>query len=438
MEQHIPTLIAMVILVAFSGFFSASETAFTSLNQIRVKLLAEDGSKRAKLVLKLADQYDTLLSSILVGNNIVNITLSTIATVLFMSLFVKNGATISTVITTAVVLVFGEISPKMLAKASPERFAFAVAPLLQLIIWILTPVNLIFNLWRKLLGVIFRLKPDTGYTEEDLLTIVEEAAQEGGIDDEESELIRSAIEFNDLEAIDIFTPRVNITGIEKGTPLDKIGDIFLESGFSRLPVYEDTIDNIVGVLHHQDYYRLLARSEGDLDAVLSAPVFITRNSKVSDLLKLFQKTKSHMAVIADEFGGTVGIVTMEDVLEELVGEIYDEHDEVVQEITPLGENRYRILCASDIDKMLELFDMEEDEESTATSVGGWVLEQCSQIPSEGDTFTADGLHVLVTKTDMRRVLEIEVERLPEEEDGDEKSERDKKKDKKRKDSAEEE
>lgn len=426
MQEHIPTIVAMVILVVFSGFFSSSETAFSSLNLIRVKTMAEDGNKRAKLVQKLSEKYDTLLSSILVGNNIVNISLSAIATVMFIAIFRENGATISTVVTTVIVLIFGEITPKMLAKAAPEKFAFAVAPLIQLTVWILTPINFLFNLWRKLLGTIFRIKQEPAYTEEDLLTIVEEAVQDGGIDDEESELIRSAIEFNDLEAIDIFTPRVNITGIDKSSTPEEVAKVFLDSGFSRLPVYDGTIDNIVGVLHQKDFYSMMMTGNKTMEELFSPPVFITRTSKVSDVLRLFQSTKSHMAVIADEYGGTVGIVTMEDVLEELVGEIYDEHDEVVQEITQIGDNTWKVLCSTDIDKLLELFEMEEDPESTATSVGGWVLEQFSQIPSEGDSFTYERLQVLVTKTDLRRVLEIEVTLLPEE---DEDSHKDRKKDK---------
>ena len=433
MEQHIPALIAIIILIFLSAFFSASETAFSSLNQIRVKNAAEDGSKRAKLVLKLADRYDTLLSAILVGNNIVNITLTSIATVICISLFAENGATISTVITTLAVLIFGEISPKMLAKAAPERFAFAVAPAIQLMVWILTPVNFLFNLWRKLLGMIFRIKEEPAYTEEDLLTIVEEAAQDGGIDDEESELIRSAIEFNDLEAIDIFTPRVKITGVDRDDSTEEVEKVFVESGFSRLPVYDDSLDNIVGILNQKDFYNMTVNGGGAWQSLITPPVFITRSSKVNDVLRLFQSTKSHMAVIADEYGGTVGIVTMEDILEELVGEIYDEHDEVVQEIAQLSENTWRILCSTDLDKMLELFEMDEDPESTATSVGGWVLEQFSQIPAQGDTFTYGRLSVLVSKTDMRRVLEIDVTLLAEEEeDGKEKDkEKDKDKDKKK-------
>ena len=416
--NNLTTLILMGICLAFSAFFSSSETAFSSLNQIRVKTMAEDGNKRAKLVLKLSDKYDTLLSSILVGNNVVNISLSSMATVLFIKYLGDSGASLATLVTTVVVLIFGEITPKMLAKSTPEKFAFAVAPILQLIVWILTPINFIFNLWRKLLGLLFRIKPEPSYTEEDLLTIVEEAAHDGGIDNEESELIRSAIEFNELEAIDIFTPRVNITGVEKSSTAEDISSVFIESGFSRLPVYDGTVDNIVGILHQKDFYSLTRSGEGDWLSLVSPPVFITRSSKVSDVLRLFQSTKSHMAVIADEYGGTVGIVTMEDILEELVGEIYDEHDEVVQEITKLSDNSWRIVCSTDIDKLLELFDLEEDEESTATSVGGWVLEQFQHIPSEGDRFVYEGLSVLVTKTDMRRVLEIEVTKLPEESEDD--------------------
>ena len=402
-------VIAMVLLVAMSAYFSATETAFSSLNRIRLKNMAENGNKRAALVMRLSDRYDKLLSTILVGNNIVNIGLSAIATVFFTHLLNDvTGPTVATVVITVVVLTFGEITPKSLAKESPESFAMFSAPAMQLLMWILTPINFLFSLWKKLIGLLVRTDKTPSITEEELLTIVEEAEQDGGIDESESELIRSAIEFNDLQAVDIFTPRVDVEAVELSEDRQTIAKLFAQSGFSRLPVYDDTIDNIVGIIHLKDFYTQIYTTDQPLSTIVKPAVYISRSMKIYDLLRLLQKEKAHMAIIADEYGGTVGIVTMEDILEELVGEIWDEHDEVVEEIEKLSDDTYRIVCSAAIDDLQEMFGLEEDPDSDITTVSGWVMERLGRIPQEGDTFASDGLFVTVTKTDARRVAEITV------------------------------
>lgn len=404
----------LVVLVALSAYFSATETAFSSLNRIRIKNMASDGDKRAQLVLNLSQDYDKLLSTILIGNNIVNITSASLATVLFVGWLGDAGVSLSTVIMTVVVLVFGEISPKSLAKESPEKFAMLSAPVMRVLIVLFTPLNFLFSQWKRLLSRVFHTDDSPGMTEEELLTIVEEAQQEGGIDEQESELIRSAIGFNDLKAVDIFTPRVDVTAVSKEATLDEIADTFADTGYSRLPVYDESIDDIVGIIHHKDFFNDVVKGGRPLDSVIKPATFITQSIKIAELLRMLQKNKSHMAVITDEFGGTVGIVTMEDILEELVGEIWDEHDEVVEPILQLSEDTYRIVGSEELHKVEELFDL--DDESEASTVGGWVLERMGRIPQEGDAFEYGNLAVTVTKTDARRVLEILVRRVPEAED----------------------
>ena len=310
-------IIAIVLLVVFSAYFSATETAFTSANRIRLKNLAGDGDKKAKQVLDMSENYDALLSTILVGNNIVNIAMSSIATVFFMKLYPLYGATIATIVITVVVLVFGEISPKSIAKEKAESFAMFAAPLLKVFIVILTPVNWIFTQWKKLLARIFHVDGARPITEDELLTIVEEAETEGGIDEGQSELIQNAIEFNELEAWDVLTPRVDIDAIEIDEDKEEIARLFLETGYSRLPVYEDDLDNIMGVLNQKDFHNYIKGTDADVSEYVKPVIFVAGSMKISQLLKRLQTAKTHIAIIVDEYGGTSGLVTMEDIIEEL-------------------------------------------------------------------------------------------------------------------------
>ena len=411
--NSIAMIAALVILVALSAYFSATETAFTSLNRIRLKTRAEDGDRRAARALELAEQYDKLLSTILIGNNIVNIAATTIATVLFTKLFHEYGPVLSSVVLTVVILVFGEISPKSLAKESPERWAMTAAPLLRLFMVVLIPLNALFGLWKKLLDLLFKKGQDEGITEEELVGMVEQAQTEGGLDEHESELIRAAIEFNDLEVCEILTPRVDVVAVEEHAGEEEIAGAFAESGFSRLPVYRETVDNIVGRIHEKDFYAARFRGKFSIAEVLHPIQYTTGSTKLSDLLRQLQKNKAHMAVVVDEYGGTAGIVTLEDILEELVGEIWDEHDEVVEDFRKQEDGSYLIRCSASLDDLYDIFSVKG--ESEATTISGWVMEQLERIPAEGDRFRAEGLDVTVTKVEQRRLLEIRVERLPEEE-----------------------
>lgn len=404
--------VAIVILVMCSAYFSATETAFTSLNTIRMKTWAENGDKRAARALALEQDYDKLLSSILIGNNIVNITATTISTLLFTKIFVTYGATISTVVITIVVLIFGEISPKSVAKEFPERFAMFSAPILRVIILVLTPLNFLFSMWKKLLSKIFKPSDDDGITEEELMGIVDQAESEGGLDAHEGDLIRASIEFNELDVSDILTPRVDLVAVDEEATMEEVGALFVENGYSRLPIYHETIDNIIGVVHQKDFYKARVRGEDRLAMIKSPVVYTTPNTKIFKLLRILQMNKVHMAVVVDEYGGTEGIVTLEDILEELVGEIWDEHDEVTEFLHKQPDGSYNIDCTTDLDDMYDLFEIKGECE--ASTVSGWVLEQIDRIPKQGDHFIAEGLEVTVTAVDNRRVMEINVKPVPQE------------------------
>ena len=402
-------IIAIAVLVLLSAYFSATETAFTSANRIRLKNLAGDGNKKAKEVLDLSDNYDNLLSTILVGNNIVNIAMSSLATVFFLQLYPKYGATIATAVITIVVLVFGEISPKSVAKEKAESFAMFSAPFISAIMTVLTPVNWIFSQWKKLLAKVFNVDGVRPITEDELLTIVEEAETEGGIDEGQSELIQNAIEFNELEAWDVLTPRVDIEAIETDEDKEEIAKLFMETGFSRLPVYEDDLDNILGVLNQKDFHNYIRNTDLPVSAYVKPVIFVAGSMKISQLLKRLQTAKAHIAIIVDEYGGTSGLVTMEDIIEELIGEIYDEHDgDQLQDIVQQQDGSYRVLCGSNIDKMFDYFDVDEDID--CNTVNGWVVLQIDKLPEVGDHFVYEAefkrFDVTVIKADDRKAHEI--------------------------------
>ncbi len=408
MDSNGTLILYLIILVLFSAFFSASETAYTSLNRVRVKGLANAGNRRAAKVLSLAEKYDKLLSGILVGNNIVNILSASLATVLFVNLVGPRGVSLSTAVMTVVVLMFGEIAPKSIAKEHPEEIAFAFYPLLSLIIRLLTPIIHLCTLWQKLIYHIFKPSDDRGITEEDLITIVEEAENDGEIDAHESELIRSAIEFNDMTVGDILTPRVDMTAVSIDDDMDAIARAFGESGYSRLPVYQDSVDDIIGILHEKDFY---TRKEGaSIRDLMTPPLCVVPTTQLAVLLKLLQKTKNHMAVVMDEYGGVLGIATMEDVLEELVGEIWDEHDEVVQDIEELSDGSLRVSGGASLDDLREKIDIPGDYESV--TVNGWVLEVLGRFPQPGDGFDFGDSRVTVEKAARRRVEQIHIEPKP--------------------------
>ena len=407
MEEQSISLVIIIGCIIMSAYFSATETAFSSLNRIRIKNMAEKGNKRAGLVLKLSENYDGLLSTILIGNNIVNIASASLATVIFVKLLGDEaGASISTVVTTIVVLIFGEVSPKSIAKESPEQFAMFSAPFLNAFMVLLTPANYLFKQWKKLLSLLIRTSEDSGITEEELLAIVEEAKQDGGIDEQEGSLIKSAIEFTELEAMDIATPRVDVTGIPVDADKEEIAAVFGETGYSRLPVYKDKIDDIIGIIYQKDFYNQVYRGVCSVEAIVRPALYVAKSKKINVLLKELQKNKMHIAVVIDEFGGTMGIVTLEDILEELVGEIWDEHDVVVQEIEKISDQEYLVLGNTSVEKLFEELSAEEEFESF--TVSGWVMELAERIPEEGDVLYYENMTITVMKMKDRRVEQVRI------------------------------
>ena len=414
-------LVIVLVCILLSGYFSATETAFTAINKIRLRAKADDGDKGAKRVLKLADNYDRLLTTILIGNNVVNILASSLFTLLLIALIPRNeglATTLSTVILTVVILIFGEITPKVLAKEFPEGFARFSAPIINVLMWILFPFTFIFGLWKKLLLKIFKHKEDNAITDDELKIMVEEAEQEGGINAQESDLIRSAIEFNDLEAKDILVPRVDVVSVDCNTSIEEVDKIFMETRYSRLPVYKDSIDNIIGILHEKDFIKQRGEKGFKLEKVAKPAIFVVSTTKISAVLQQLQKSKSHMAVVSGEFGDTVGIITMEDILEELVGEIWDEHDEVLSDITKVTENEYKVLGSTTVDVPCDYFELGAVESDSAT-VGGWVIDMLGKVPAVGDELTYQNLQITVSKAEFRRITELKVVILSEEEEKEE-------------------
>ena len=404
-------IIAILICILLSAFFSASETAYTTINRVRLKSDVANGDKRAKAVLKLAENYDKLLSTILIGNNIVNIVSASLATVVFTTLLGNEyGVTVSTVAMTIIVLIFGVISPKSVAKENAESFARFASPLLNFFQLLLTPLNFLFYLWKKLLSKVFKKRNTAKITQEELMIIVDEAQNDGGIDESNGELIRSAIEFNDLDANDIITPRVDMVAVDKNDSLEEISEVFMNHSFSRLPVYDGSIDKIIGMIHEKDFYRGMRQGISSCTEILKKVIYIAPSIKISDLLRLLQQTSTHIAIVVDEFGGTEGMISMEDILEQLVGDIWDENDEVIHYFEKIDEKTWLIAGRTNLEEMFDEFHLNQNkEEYDSVTVSGWVMEQLGKIPSPGDSFLFENAKFTVTQTDKRHVLQVKME-----------------------------
>ena len=415
-------LIAIIILTLCSTFFSATETAFSSANKIKLKNMAADDNKRAALALRLAEDFDRLITAVLVGNTIANIVMTSVATVYgIMTWGSRIGPTIATVIVTVLILVLGEISPKIIAREYSEEVALFLAPMVRALILVLTPLTFIFNGLKIFLKKAFGRNDEPEFSEDELLTIVEEAEAGGAIGEEQSELIANAIEFNDIEAIDILTPRVDIVAVERGTPVAEIKKVFRESGLSRLPVYEDDLDNIIGVINQKDLYNNNVKTIKETEKIIKPVAYVAETLKAAVLLRKMQAKRTHIAIVVDEYGGTTGLVTLEDIIEEIVGDIYDEHDAVEsRDVTPAGKDTYLVSGGANLEDFFDMFD--EEIEADATTVNGWVMIELDRLPKTGDSFDYESrhkiFHVRVTKADARRALmtRIFVEDRPEDED----------------------
>ncbi|MCL2287241.1 MAG: hemolysin family protein [Firmicutes bacterium] len=409
MEFDIIAFIILFVLLALSTFFSACETAFTSLNRIRLKSIAEKGTgktaEKAKQTLDLYNDFDRLLSSLLVGNNVANLSAASLCAVLFVRRFGDMGATLSTAVLTIVVIIFAEVSPKIIAKKSPEKIAISCTPFIRFIMFLLTPANHFFIWWKNILYRLFRPETESQtITEAEIHSYVDEAQHEGAIGNDDRLLLHNALEFYDQQANDILTHRMDIIGIPKNATPEEIASIFLQSGRSRLPVYDGNIDNITGIVHMRDFFRYTMNKDRPLHSIISPAVFVANITSVSELIKILQREKSHMAIVSDEYGGTEGLVTMEDILEELVGEIWDESDNVEEQIVLLGNNSYRVLCTTHMDDLYEYFNLTH-EHNHAPTVSVWIRNKLGKIPVEGDSFGYDDITVTVSKTNHRRAAE---------------------------------
>ena len=410
-DGSVPLLIAIIALVIMSAFFSSTETAFSCANRIKLRSLVANGNKRAKRVLDLAEtNYDKFITTVLIGNNVVNISASTIATIFFAKL-ITNGSSevVSTAVMTLAVLIFGEITPKFIAKTYPEKMAMAFYPLIKLFFFIFYPLNLLFGGWKWILSKVFRLKNTDIVTEDEIMTIVEEAEEDGTLKTEETRLIRSVIEFDDLEVGDILVPRVNIVAIEVSDSMDKIRDVFGREGYSRLLVYKDTIDTVIGTIHEKDFFNAFLKGKKGIDGIMQNAFYTTEHAKISDLLRQLQKKKVHIAVVLDEYGGTLGMVTLEDILEELVGEIYDEHDEEINYFKEIGENLFVIDGNAHVSDAFEFLGISgEEDEFDATTFSGWLIELLGEIPHAGKKLEFKNLEIEITKSTVKKILQARV------------------------------
>ena len=404
-------LVSLFLLLCFSAFFSACEMAYSSLNRIKLKSLAAK-SKRARLALKMLDVYDKLLSTVLIGNNIVAIASTALATAFFISLFGATGVSIATVLMTFLLLVFGDITPKTLAKETPEMTALRAAPLLRIFVWIFSPLNYLSGKWKILITKIFPVKVDRSTTEDELLTFVEEVRQEGGINIQEEQMIRQVIGFDDLKVSGIITARIDVEAVPLTSTVEEIDRKFIETGFSRLPVFDETIDNIKGIILLKDFYLEVMKGLKTPEQIVKPVVYVTKTIKIAKLLRTLQEKKSHLAVVVDEHGGTLGIVTIEDIVEELVGEIWDEHDEVIEPVKKNVDGSFTVLGSVSFKDMLEEITSENTvavtDEIPETTVANWCMETLGRLPRAGEMLTWQNLTIRILRVVKQRVMEIKV------------------------------
>lgn len=406
-------VIIIIILVLISGFFSSTETAFSSVNKIRLRNYLKNGNKKAKKALNIIENYDNALSAILIGNNIVNIASASISTVLFTKFFGDAGIAISTIIITILVLIFGEIIPKSIAKEHPESFTLATSSILSVIMVVLYPFIKVFVGLKNIFVKIFINKSDSqpSVTEQELKFIIQEIKEEGVLEEQEGELVQSALDFDEITVGEIFTPRVDIIAIDYDLSTENILSLFIKEKYSRIPVYKNTIDNIIGVLHERDFFtKYIKEKTVDIKSILQKTIYLPQQKKISEALKELQKQKLHMAVISDHYGGTLGIVTLEDILEELVGEIWDEADEVELDIIEISEKIFQVNGDMNIYDMIEkLCENISDFFTTSNTVSGWVLEKFEKIPNQGDFFEFKNIKVTVKTVEEQRVIDLIIE-----------------------------
>ncbi len=411
--QNIVMAAAIAILVALSAFFSSMETAINSCSRARLQNMQEKEIKGSKTALKFLDEYDKAITTLLIGNNIVNIGASSIATIFCTKLLGSYGAAVSTGALTLIILTFGEIIPKCYAKENSERLAAGFAPVVYSLMVILTPLSLLFIKLNSLAMRFTGSKKDTpSVTEDELKYIIESIEEEGVLEEAESEMVQSALEFDEKTVLEILTPRVDVVSIDINDSIEDITKIIVAERFSRIPVYRDSIDNIIGILHTRDYLEAMSRGETpNISELIQEAFFVYKTRKLSALLSDFKRKRTHIAIVADEYGGMLGIVTMEDLLEELVGEIWDEDEEVELQCRKISENCYEVSGDMQLDDLLELFDIpEKNVDTTSQTVGGWVFEHLGIIPEKNQTIEINGLSVKVTEVADKRISKLVIKK----------------------------
>lgn len=410
----IPNIIIVVTMLVLSAFFSASETAFSTVNKARLKNYAAKGDKRAAKALKIANSFEKALTAILIGNNIVNILSTSISTVLFTQILGPGGVGVATAVMTVLVLVFGEITPKSIAKSNAEKCALLFAGPISLVMFILKPFVWVFQFLQNL----FKPKEEQpSVTEDELKYIIDEIQEQGVLEQQESELVRSALDFDEITVDEILIPRVNVTAVERNTPFEEIKDKFLTEMYSRIPVYEKNIDNIVGIITNKSFMRLMNEGKQDISEIIQDIIHISDLKLISEALKELQKNKMHMAVVLDQYGGTKGIVTIEDIIEELVGEIYDEDDEVIPNFVKIDDDKYELAADVAVSDMLDNFDLPEEYiETSVNTVGGLVAELLGHIGKVGETVECGMFKMTVTSADEQKINKIHLEVMKPEDD----------------------
>lgn len=402
----------IIILTAMSAFFSASETAFSSCNRIRLKNMAENGSHGAERALAILKKYDKALTTILIGNNIVNIATSSIATILAIKLVGETyGSLVSTVVVTVVVLIFGEVLPKSIAKDYAENFCCAISSVLSFLMLIFTPFSALFILLKNGISKLFKKKDSVSFTEEELIAIIDEIEDEGVLEQQEGSLVRSALEFDEITVDEIITPRVKICAVEVTDSADSVRNKFLSEEYSRMPVYEKTLDNIIGIITEKDFFKMYEKRGEELSIreIMQETSYFPQMLRISEVLKTMQKQKCHMSVVLDQHGGTLGIVTMEDILEELVGEIWDESDEVKSPVTAISSTEFEVygdVSLNNLRRWLSARDIEPQIKGEAHTVAGWVLEMFGTIPKTGDRTETEDFVVTVLEAASLRINKV--------------------------------
>lgn len=411
-SDGISLVISLIALICLSSYFSAAETAFNYFNKTRIKALANSGNKKALGLISLSEDYDRILYTIVVGSNISKITSVSLAVILFVDLFPSYGVLISIILMSIFVIAFGEICPKTFANQNPDSFLLSTVSVLKFFVVIFAPFNFVLSLWKRFLCIVFKKHESPSTPDDELRTMIEKVESEGIIGKHEGELMRSVIEFDDLNAEDIYVPRIDIVAVEETDTIDEIKEVFIKTGFSRLPVYRESVDRIIGVIHEKEFYRLVNKKMTSIDEIIKTVLYVTSNKKISSLLRELQQAKSHMAIVVDEYGGTEGLVTLEDILEELVGDIWDEHDEILDYFKKIDENKYIVSCNADIDDMIEYLGLELDcKYDDVSTVNGFVIKCFDKIPDVGDTIVTDNIKITVTKAESKRVNEICIEIL---------------------------